>query len=915
MTARRPDPVTARTGWPALLALSALLLLLGAGVRALRFVAPFHWPFHWDETIPATPALRLLAGALPITAGPEYFGAAPWYPLAPWFAVAGTSTVALDLYSYGIGLLILWTTWLLLRRFLDGPADLFGLAILAVPPLFLAQWSLMTANHVPNLLLGNLCLLASHTIFVADPGRRRALLVFGLVAGLGWWTSPLILVYLAPFAVLTVRTGLLLRPRIGWALLGLLLGGLPQWLYEVLHFPSTKFALHAAGGVPVAPFHERLAATVSGYLPRLIGFWMDAGSPWRLAFFLIVVPLWIAAVVTALVRDRTSFAWLLGRRGGLEHGQVMLWIVAAANLGLLLATNRAIDHYYLLPLYSVLPCWMGGFLGQLRRRGPLIAGAALACLLAVNGWANWQDSVGNPAPGGRRWTNLTRRVQPVLSWLEARGVERAYLTGAIQLLASGMTYLAGERVILADLWREPFVDYGRLVDAAVNPPIVSTGGAVRPLRDSLQGIGVGFRETAVDGLHVLQPAPRFSTTFVPLPRDRWTITASHRSERAADLLDGDAATSWTTGLELMPGQWLEVDLGATELVARVDLLAIDWQDLPGGFRVEVSPDGSRWDTVVTVSEYWGPLFFSEHHPFLRVRRGRVQAVFPPVRARRVRIVQTASVRYHIWSARELFVYGPGGPRPPVLPAGELTAALRREGISFVYASHWLSARVKVESRGTIGAQESNINVSDASRTEPDPVELVPVRLEKAIGILLGADADAAGVRAALGGQSVSVRETTAGPYPLLLLEPAPPPHRLGKSGWRASASASEGGGAAQRAVDGDRGTAWTSGRPGGPDTAITIDLGRPQAVRSVEVRPGLPGRELRLSGSPDGVTWTPLSPLAWAGAVYWTGTELLRNGGPRWAVTFPRTTLRFLRLSPAGPLRDPWTIVEVECLE
>ena len=35
----------------------------------------------------------------------------------------------------------------------------------------------------------------------------------------------------------------------------------------------------------------------------------------------------------------------------------------------------------------------------------------------------------------------------------------------------------------------------------------------------------------------------------------------------------------------MPGQWLEVDLGATELVARVDLLAIDWQDLPAGFPI------------------------------------------------------------------------------------------------------------------------------------------------------------------------------------------------------------------------------------------------------------------------------------------------------------------------------------------
>ena len=70
------------------------------------------------------------------------------------------------------------------------------------------------------------------------------------------------------------------------------------------------------------------------------------------------------------------------------------------------------------------------------------------------------------------------------------------------------------------------------------------------------------------------------------------------------------------------------------------------------------------------------------------------------------------------------------PGKPVLPPeGELTAALRGDGIRFVYASHWLSTRVKAESRETIGVQESNINVSEASRTDPDPTELVPLHLE------------------------------------------------------------------------------------------------------------------------------------------------------------------------------------------
>jgi hypothetical protein len=408
----------------------------------------------------------------------------------------------------------------------------------------------------------------------------------------------------------------------------------------------------------------------------------------------------------------------------------------------------------------------------------------------------------------------------------------------------------------------------------------------------------------------------FTTTFVPLARSGWTATASDQGKRAADLLDADAASAWDTRRGQAPDQWVAVDLGAPQQVTRVDLLSIDWRWVPGGLRVDVSPDGRRWDTVSAVPDYWGPIFFSEHHAFLKVRRGRVQAIFPPVLARHVRIVQTASVPDRPWAARELFAYGPGGPRPAVPPPGELTAALRREGIRFVYANHWLSARIQVESRGTIGAQESNINVNDYSRTEPDPTELVSPRFEAGHAFLLGADADAAGIREMLAGQPVTVRERTAGPYPLLVLEPAAAPRRLDKTGWQLTAS--EPGPPPQpveAAIDGDRRTRWTSREPGRPGLSVTLDLGRPRALRGVEVRPGIPGRELRLHGSLDGVAWTALEPTTWAGSLYWTGSELLRNGGPKWAALFPRTSLRFLRIGPAGPLRDPWTIAEIDCLE
>jgi hypothetical protein len=907
---------TGASSWASPWLLVPGLLALGAGVRALRFTAPFHWPFPWDETQLALPALQILDGRLPPNAGVEYFGATPSYALAVWFAVAGASTRALDVFAYGMALCILWLGWLLLRRFLDPPAALFGLAILAVPPLYLAQYSFFAApDRSPLPILGHLCLLATHTVFVRSPGSRRALLVLGLLGGLGWWTSPMVITYLAPFAVLALRTGLVLRASIWLFVVGFVVGALPQLLYELSHFPSARFALLQAGTVRVLPFGERLATVAGNFIPTLLGFDAQSGQPWLTAFLVVALPLWGLALIRAAVRDRGELAWLFGLDGRLDRGLVILWIVAATNLLLVLVTQRAINANYLLSIYAVLPCWMGEALDWLRRRqGPLLAGVALAALLLLQGWPNWRDSFA--APDKRRWQPLLARYAPLFRWLGDRGIDRAYLVDADAAQTFEATYLAGGRAVFADPWREQIIDHGLRVDAALNPVIAGLPAATDRLRVGLRAIGVEVRETVVGARRVLEPVPTFTTTFVPLARSGWTVTASDQAERAGDLLDGDAASSWDTRRGQAPDQWLAVDLGAPQLVSRVDLLAIDWLWVPGGLRVDVSLDGRRWDTVRAVPEYWGPLFFSEHHAFLKVRRGRVQAIFPPVLIRHVRVAQTASVPDRPWAARELFAYGPGGPRPAVPPPGELTAALRREGIRFVYANHWLSARVRVESRGAVGSQESNINVNDYSRTEPDPTELVSPRLAAGHGILLGADADAAGIRAMLAGQPVTVRESQAGPYHLLALTPAPAPRRLDKAGWRATAS--EPGQPAQpagAALDGDRRTQWVSRGPGRPELEVTLDLARPRELRGVEVRPGIPGRELRLWGSQDGVAWTALEPLSWAGSVYWTGSELLRNGGAKWAVVFPRTRVRFLRLSPAGPLRDPWAIAEIDCLE
>ena len=914
--AGRGEPGSARLIWPV-----PLLLLLGAVVRAFPFGGPFLFdmPSHTDETGLIIPALQILHGYLPANAGPEYFGAAPSYLLAAWFQIAGSSPFASDAFAYGVSLSILWTNWLVLRRFVSNSAAVLGLVVLAAPPLLLVEWSFSTSGTHPALLvLGNLCLLATHTIFVADPGRPRAILVIGLLAGLGWWTNPLILVYLAPFAILALRTGLAWRPRMGLFGVGLVLGGLPGWLYEVAYFPSARFALRQAGTVGVLTFRERLVTVTREYLPKLVDLDARAPRPWLTVAFFVLAILWGIALVQAASRGIRALARVATKAERSALGDAVLWMVAGLNLALLFATKRPIAVYYLIPLYSVLPCWMGETLDWLRRRAPGVLAVALACVMVWHVPLVWRTTLGATPPNHRRWAPLERALHPLATWLGAHGIQDVYwsdmeaIPPAVRMSSYEATYLANGQFTAADVWREHIVHDGRVVDAAAAPAIAATEPTLGRLRNGLRALGLEVHEAHVGDVHVLETEPRFTTTFVSLRRDRWTATASLGPEQVPDLLDGDAASGWNTGRPQTPGQWLTVNLGAPALVTRVDLLAIDWQNLPAGLSVEVSTDAHHWDTVTAVPDYWGPLFFSEHHAFLRARRGRVQAIFPPVLAQHVRLIQTGT-EPRSWAGRELFVYGPGGPRPPVPQPGEITEALRRERIDFVYANPWLSAWVRVDSRETIGATDSNINVNDYNRTEPDPTQLLPLRLTAGTAFLIGADDDAEAVTAALRGQPVSVRQTTAGPYPLLVLTPTAPPWHLDKKTWRAGAS--ENSAIAPRMVDGNRHTQWMSSSPGNPSLSVTLDLGAPYELGGLEVRPGIPGRTLRLAGSLDGTTWTAIDAFTWAGSLYWTGSELLKNGGPKWAVAFPPTFLRYLRLSPATPFAEPWTLAEIDAVE
>jgi hypothetical protein len=898
-------------------AVTAGLVATAAGVHALQIWGGFSTSWHWDDLRNAIPATQILAGVFPVhQVGVEYFGAAGAYPLAAWFALAGASTAALDLFCLGLATTIAWTGYLLARRLLPPRAALLAGVIHAVPPLFLARWAMSgNLNYPLNLLIGNLILLATHRVFFHRARRPAAVLALGLLAGVGWWNNPMVVVFCAPFAVLALRTGLVWRATVWLFALGLALGGLPDWTFEVAHFPSARLQLHEAGSREPEPVAQRVGKFLGDVTRELIGVHTSGLAtvkfrpPWAVQAALLGVGL--AALLRALVRDRGELRWLVGAGGRPGTGLAALWALVVALLALTLPTERALRETYFLPLYALLPIWLGELLGWLWARRRLAGALATAGLVGFYLVATWTVTLGRPDPE-RRWAAIESRFERLTERLNSRGVHEAYYAAG-PMPAFEVTFLSGGRLVTAAPWDELVVQHGWQVDARPAPPLVLARPWLPAVRDSLRAVGYGARESEVGQYVVVEPVPAVTVGFAPLAPDGWALSASHRAWELAHLLDRDAATQWSTGAVQAPGQWLAVDLGRPEEVARLDLLTIDWQEVPTSFRVEWSPDGATWHEAVSAARYWGPLFRSEAHPFLRVRRGRVQAVFGPVRARFLRVTQTGRGT-HAWSARELFVYRPAPPPPPA-PDRPLVADLRRQGVSLVYASHWLSARVLAEGRGAVGALDSNINVNSYGRKVPDPVVLERFRLEPGHAVLLGRDADAPAVRAALAAQGALGREGEAGGYPLLLLAPPASRRGLPADGWRAGASAAPG--AAARAIDGRPGTRWIAEGTPAPDAAVTLDLGAARPVGGIRLRPGSGAGNpsaFVLEGSADGATWSRLGPGSWAGPLYWTGYELLRNGNAEWAVTFPPATVRHLRVRPAAPGRW-WAIAELELLE
>ncbi|HEY0584143.1 MAG TPA: glycosyltransferase family 39 protein, partial [Chloroflexota bacterium] len=204
----------------------AAALGLALLARLLVIVSPLG-EIDADEAIVGLMARHIaFSGERPVFYwGQPYLGSLEAFTAAPLFRLFDSSTFLLKLVptAYSLGFLAL--SAVMARRFFGTRAGLATAAYLAVPPAMWAVWSTKARGGYAELLfLGQAVLFV--TLLLAARRSPKLALLWGLLAGLTFWTHLLGIVYLLAavlFLVLGRRTNWSLA-ELGLLLLGSILG-------------------------------------------------------------------------------------------------------------------------------------------------------------------------------------------------------------------------------------------------------------------------------------------------------------------------------------------------------------------------------------------------------------------------------------------------------------------------------------------------------------------------------------------------------------------------------------------------------------------------------------------------------------------------------------------------------------------
>jgi hypothetical protein len=681
--------------------LAILLVLAAIGMRLWPMAqAPQAFCFSREHVHPDQAVILLMAkhileqGEFPLFYyGQNWFGSLEAFIHAVFFLLFGLNSWTIHLAPLSLFTGFCLSLFVLAKKIFNPAVGLLALAWCVLSPVRFSEYSLMPhGGYMAAPLLGTILLLLALKS-VRSTGIRSRLLSYGslgIIGGLGWWTTPLMIYYL-----LAVALWVLLKERFQGVLWGFVvtiplffLGALPFFLFYGLDPQSQVLGMGAGYSL------KNVLQGLDLFVFQRIHYFLDLHLWGDLhpGFLIYGAVIYLTGTLVFFWTFRSDlyrlFCW--------KHWP---WISPAFLPGLLFFVFAAVlissshiqrnSPQYFFPLATFFPLVLG--FSVLRCRGALRVGAAalLVLLFLIQGVVTWQW-VGRQAPLAEA---RAREYLEIISQLRQRQVRHVY-TGT-DPGSEIINLYSGEGIISSRTMMERYPPYEEVLER--EPGVAHLNTPDQPLEPTLRIIG---GESTVEKLgryrlfQNFRPPP--DREYSEIPRDRLTVTASPAPQEVPTVLDRNLDTYWS---HPGPGEeWaaLTVDLRGfyTLGLIRIQNRPAQHGNYPLRFRLETSLDGRSWKVAHSEAPmdfyYWdGPRLYYWELGY------RWECRLPARTARFIRI-SAVNLRPGLpWTVGELFLFEDRGPLLSAeYPLDQLRQQIEAWGLRKVYAGRWISAQIR-----------------------------------------------------------------------------------------------------------------------------------------------------------------------------------------------------------------------------
>ena len=375
------------------------------------------FPFNADEAIVGLMARHTLLGSWPaFFYGQAYMGSLDASLVALAFAVFGQEIIVIRAVQILLYAGTVLTTIFLARQiFRSNEMAVFAGLLMALPTVNTTLYTTVSlGGYGEAILIGNLLMLLA--LKGSDQPRQDWIpLLWGGLAGFGFWAFGLTLVYALPTGMLLLYSRLrelpsrLARRQLAWTAMAWILGALP-WVAAAIQGRFGPFFHELIGSAIAGASPENLPDAIGSHFLNLVVFGstvvMGIRPPWEIRWLAwpllpFAVLFGIALLVHIWRALRIPDAAQTGRR-----------LLAAVPLTLVvgfLLTPFGADPSgrYFLPLAAPMAIFGGELLADLRRRGNrALAYGLLVAVLGFNLWGTIDSALRNP-PG------ITTQFDPI----------------------------------------------------------------------------------------------------------------------------------------------------------------------------------------------------------------------------------------------------------------------------------------------------------------------------------------------------------------------------------------------------------------------------------------------------------------------------------------------------------------------